>query len=636
MIPPDGLNHYADAIARHIWSLELFLIRDIARRLAKLGLFSPPSLTTLAAISADIPAALEKAFAAGALTAEAAGELLEEAARASDRAENGVFSAAKQQILNASVAGLKGEILTLTRSAGFFGMPAEKAYHSALNDAYLQTAAAASSYTAAARRQVKALAADGLTVAHYKSGHKDHMDVAVRRAVITALAGTTQRISLQNAQELGAELVETSAHSGARPSHAQWQGHIFSLVPNTPYPDFYSSTGYGTGPGLGGYNCRHSFYPFFEGQEPLYADFTEKPPFVSELDGKTYTPYEASQKQRSIERAIRQTKREIAGFSEAGLDDDATAAKAKLRQQQGLYKQFSREAGLLEQPERLGVVLTKNKNSPILLGGGGPGKEAQGDIIARATSILMKQVKTVPFGNLEEKMEGKDSIGIRRALYNAPQLARAVWDKYVDKLVLVDANAPKSYYIPMKGVYLNMEEARRKTDFSQEYYTAFHEFGHNISYLIAADAGAPGHDASVALKSPTYKKTLNQMLEIEWKVRVKETRKQLNAERKRLNAPKVTNAEVYEAIKGELQSKSPNNWLTLSDIMSGLADDAPPKTFPASHTPEYWNTQEVGKEAIAGLYATEIAAPRAEAAIKWLIPKSYTIFKEVLAGNGTR
>ena len=31
------------------------------------------------------------------------------------------------------------------------------------------------------------------------------------------------------------------------------------------YPEFIASTDYSTGEGLGGYNCRHSFYPFFVG-----------------------------------------------------------------------------------------------------------------------------------------------------------------------------------------------------------------------------------------------------------------------------------------------------------------------------------------------------------------------------------
>ena len=92
------------------------------------------------------------------------------------------------------------------------------------------------------------------------------MDVAVRRAVLTGVNQTTARMQIARADEMECDLVETTAHMGARPEHMDWQGRIFSRSGKSrKYPDFVKSTGYGTGPGLCGWNCRHSFFPYFEG-----------------------------------------------------------------------------------------------------------------------------------------------------------------------------------------------------------------------------------------------------------------------------------------------------------------------------------------------------------------------------------
>lgn len=64
---------------------------------------------------------------------------------------------------------------------------------------------------------------------------------------------------------MGCDLVEVTAHAGARPEHAEWQGKVYSRSGKSKkYPDLVEVTGYGTGPGLGGWNCRHSMFPFYE------------------------------------------------------------------------------------------------------------------------------------------------------------------------------------------------------------------------------------------------------------------------------------------------------------------------------------------------------------------------------------
>ena len=97
---------------------------------------------------------------------------------------------------------------------------------------------------------------------------------------------------------------------------------------------------------MGGWNCRHSYRPFFPGYEPDYSEddlkeYTEK---VCTYNGKELTEYEASQQQRYFERGIRRWKREYTAMDAAGLD--TTQADVKLKQWR------AKEADFLRQTDR--------------------------------------------------------------------------------------------------------------------------------------------------------------------------------------------------------------------------------------------------------------------------------------------
>ena len=191
---------------------------------------------------------------------------------------------------------------------------ATQQFERALDRAWLQISSGGFDYKTAVQRTIKDLARSGIQSIVYPSGHTDSVDVAVRRAVLTGVNQTAAKLSEARAEEMGCDLVETTAHPGARPTHALWQGQIFSRSGRHPkYPDFVSSTGYGTGAGLCGWNCRHSFFPFFEGlSESAYPrsklrEYEEK---TVTYNGKTLSYYDATQQQRYIERQIRRWKRE--------------------------------------------------------------------------------------------------------------------------------------------------------------------------------------------------------------------------------------------------------------------------------------------------------------------------------------
>lgn len=269
------------------------------------------------------------------------------------------------------------EFHNITQSMGFLVdkgrtmLPPARAYQWALDSAVMQIQSGAISYNQAIRSAIQQLAGGGLKVVSYESGHADQIDVAARRAVMTGVNALNQKYAEQSADYLETDLVEVSAHIGARntgnglENHESWQGGVYRWAEKPgdskgEYKDFVATTGYGQGAGLGGWNCRHTFYPFVEGvSEPTYSQSDldamkgENRKFV--FDGKEYDGYTATQQQRSIERQIRKQKRLRDAYKAAGLKDDETAANIKFRRLNAKYKAFSEAAGLPEQRERTKV-----------------------------------------------------------------------------------------------------------------------------------------------------------------------------------------------------------------------------------------------------------------------------------------
>ena len=273
----------------------------------------------------------------------------------------------------------KQTMRNLTRSMGFLVdagrtmLPPAKAYQWALDNATMQIQSGAISYNQAIKSSVQQLAG-GLKVVNYESGHVDHIDVAVRRAVMTGVNQICDQYTNQSAEYLETRYFEVSAHSGARDkpgtspwsSHKDWQGKVYYQSesgepdPLGLYDDLVETTGYGYVDGLTGANCRHHKYPYVPGvSERTYTD--EQLEHIDDglgctFDGKTYTAYEATQMQRRIERQIRAQKKLRNAYKEAGLSEDVTAANIKLRRLNAEYSRFSEAAGLPEQRERTKVL----------------------------------------------------------------------------------------------------------------------------------------------------------------------------------------------------------------------------------------------------------------------------------------
>lgn len=260
----------------------------------------------------------------------------------------------------------------LTASMGFLVgnmmLKPARAYQWALDNAEMQIQSGAINYNQAIANAVRQLAESGIKVVGYESGHRDSIDVAARRAVMTGVNQICAKYTEQAAEYLDTPYFEVSAHAGARDipgkspwsSHKAWQGRVYSTRSNDIYPSIYNVCGLGAVDGLEGANCRHRRNVWVEGvSERTYTD--EQLAHIDDdlgctFDGKTYTAYEATQMQRRVERQIIKQKRFVTAYKASGQMDEYRTAKAKLTRLNSKYKAFSEAAKLPLQWERTKVL----------------------------------------------------------------------------------------------------------------------------------------------------------------------------------------------------------------------------------------------------------------------------------------
>lgn len=373
MLTPEYLDTLPDALVALWQTVEDDILRDIARRIGKLADGDAPTETAawqlwrfqqtqalhqdvvrlLAKYSGKSDAEIRRILQAAGAEALAADDALYQALGFSPSDINS--SPALLNLLNAGYRQTAGTWKNLTATTA---NTVTRQFEDALDRAWLQTSSGAFDYKTAVKRAVDGLAADGLKAVTYPSGHTDTLEVAVRRAVLTGVNQTAAKLQLARAEEMGCAFVEVTAHGGARSDgsqgpadHAWWQGKVYHIGGDVWrdgvfYPDFATATGYGTGEGLCGWNCRHNFFPFWPGiSKRNYTDAALQALNARDIPyhGKLYTRYEISQMQRALERRVRSAKRTFLAEDEAGLDTGAAAAKLKAARQS--LAQFVRDTG---------------------------------------------------------------------------------------------------------------------------------------------------------------------------------------------------------------------------------------------------------------------------------------------------
>ena len=201
---------------------------------------------------------------------------------------------------------------------------------------------------------VTQLTNSGLRQIEYSSGYANRIEVAARRAVMTGLTQLSGKIAEYNAEKLGTEYFEVEWHAGARPTHTIWQGRVWSQQ------QLYDVCGLGTVTGLCGANCYHTYFPFVPGVSVrAYTDDwldeqNRKESEPTEFRGKEYTLYEAKQRQRQMETAMRAQREKVQLLQKGGADpDDVMLARCKYQGQLDEYARFSKKMGLKQERERI-------------------------------------------------------------------------------------------------------------------------------------------------------------------------------------------------------------------------------------------------------------------------------------------
>lgn len=268
-----------------------------------------------------------------------------------------------QNLIEATKEQLRGEYQNLAGSMGFAirepatgkvkSSPLMDFYRSTMDNAVIDIQSGAFDYNTVLKRTIKQMTDSGIRFIDYDSGHRDRVNVAVRRAVLTGFRLVQGKINEQVAAELHTDMYEVSYHVGARPSHQEWQGKVYTME------QLHSICGLGEVTGLKGANCYHDYKVFPPGSVRTYTDeqlrqMREAENSPKTYNGKQYTTYEALQQQRKMERGIRAQRQNIKLLQRGEADEqDIILAKAKYQGQMQAYKDFSQKMKLPEQKARI-------------------------------------------------------------------------------------------------------------------------------------------------------------------------------------------------------------------------------------------------------------------------------------------
>lgn len=240
---------------------------------------------------------------------------------------------------NVAASAARGMAEIMRRENIALAASAEREWYAATAEAVLRVEGG-DSPRRAIEAAVSRLSKLGITTIDYKSGVSTSVDAALRRHLVTQASQARNDVLWRRMDEWGCDLVYTTAHYGARPTHAVWQGKVFSRSGRSAkYPPLVEATGYGTAAGLCGVNCRHRMVPYVEGASKLPdTDYSEQERLTGMTGGEYYA---ATQAQPRLEAAIRATKREVSVGEAAGAD--MTAGRVRLGELQSKLRAHCRE-----------------------------------------------------------------------------------------------------------------------------------------------------------------------------------------------------------------------------------------------------------------------------------------------------
>lgn len=377
MLSPNDLEYIADDIIDVYSKLNERIVEDIARRLVNAGTMTESARWQIqVAQEAGLlyDNVLEMVSDNMELSKKTVNKIFKDAAIESLEFDDTIYKKAglnpipimqSENMLNILKAGLSKTNWNISNLCMTTVADAQDIFTSALDEAYLDVISGAFDYNTAIFNAIEKVSAEGTHIV-YPSGYKSKLDVAVRKNVVTGISQTTGTMQLERAHEMKNDLMEITAHEGARPTHALWQGKIVSL---SGRPGYLSLTdiGYGKPDGFKGINCRHDWFPFYEGiSQRAYSDKELKnlDNQTVRYNGQDIKIYDARQMQRGMEANIRELKRELAGYNgiltsntdNQGLIEETKSKFAlksnQLKQKEKILADFSKQTGLFRDVSR--------------------------------------------------------------------------------------------------------------------------------------------------------------------------------------------------------------------------------------------------------------------------------------------
>lgn len=258
--------------------------------------------------------------------------------------------------------------LNLSNLTNTTAVTAQSQFYNAVNEIYLQVTSGAKSQNQATRDVLKNFSKEGIKI-RYPSGREMSIESAIRMNIVTSISRSTGEIQKARAEEMGWDIMELTAHVGARvtehddfTNHSWWQGHLVSLsskkrfkldgrtvftLDDIGYPDEIQ--------GFKGINCRHGWHPYLKGATPSYTNKELEAMNNKKVtyNGKQIGYYEATQKQRAMERQIRQDKKDMVVLR--GFKEDYNHAKEMFVKHRSQYEDFCRQTGLRTDYSRLEI-----------------------------------------------------------------------------------------------------------------------------------------------------------------------------------------------------------------------------------------------------------------------------------------
>lgn len=356
MLSPRYLDGLSDELIEIYSQLESEILQDMARRIARMGKITDATkwqaqiLAESGALRKNITRILAKYDKT---IVQQVANTITEALEKNTINDNRIFKAATGRTVSAPNAQAMLSIiqkcysdlsrLTLTTAA-----TSQAEFVKEANRVYINVQSGAFDYDTSMKDAADELAKRGITTVQYENGRPvtRSIESAVRMNILTSINQTAANQTLNNAEELGVEKFEVTAHIGARPEHEAWQGKIYTKQ------QLYTVCELGSVTGLCGINCKHSFYPYFEGMAEHYTE-NELDEMASEkvnFNGQTMTRYEGEEKLRGIERNIRHYKRQALTQKAAGVNNDR--AREKIAQWQATAHDFTKQTGIARDPAR--------------------------------------------------------------------------------------------------------------------------------------------------------------------------------------------------------------------------------------------------------------------------------------------